>query len=263
MDITTIFRGRELAENRSKPDQFMLRMPEGLRVSLRYAAETTGASINSEIVGRLEQSLLLDLPKLPPDLIDRIQSAPADVRAQAERAVTLNMLDTLNTFFPPPPPRITSEDVLQWVGQMVERMPPEEIEAARQALAGDWQEIAKKAAEKLRRRRVRHVEESLADRFGEGEIGRTDMSYVEFYESEEGQEYIRQRDAREASKSATPVPVGSPKPPPATSKPQREQRAVSSDEKASSGSGQRVRKINTKPRPHGQGKTLPPKKNGQ
>ena len=42
------------AVNRSKPDQFQLRLPRGLRDQLKRAAETAGRSLNSEIIARLE-----------------------------------------------------------------------------------------------------------------------------------------------------------------------------------------------------------------
>ena len=38
-------------------DKFVLRLPPGLKDRLAAAAKETGRSINSEIVGRLEQSL--------------------------------------------------------------------------------------------------------------------------------------------------------------------------------------------------------------
>jgi len=39
-------------------DKFMLRMPNGLRDTIKEAAENNGRSMNSEIVRRLENSLL-------------------------------------------------------------------------------------------------------------------------------------------------------------------------------------------------------------
>ncbi|MBW8285050.1 MAG: Arc family DNA-binding protein [Rhizobium sp.] len=44
----------------AKQDQFMLRFPDGLRDRIKVAAETNGRSMNSEIIARLEDTLITD-----------------------------------------------------------------------------------------------------------------------------------------------------------------------------------------------------------
>ena len=44
--------------NRSWKDQYMLRLPDGMRDRIKVAAETNGRSMNVEIVTRLDASLL-------------------------------------------------------------------------------------------------------------------------------------------------------------------------------------------------------------
>jgi hypothetical protein len=46
-----------MAENRSKSDQYLLRLPPGLRGKLQKAADTNARSLNAEIVDCLERSL--------------------------------------------------------------------------------------------------------------------------------------------------------------------------------------------------------------
>lgn len=43
-------------QNRTFKDQFMLRLPDGMRDKIRTAAESSGRSMNAEIVHRLERS---------------------------------------------------------------------------------------------------------------------------------------------------------------------------------------------------------------
>lgn len=47
----------DMAENRAYPDQYLLRMPEGMRDMLKTSAERNARSLNAEIVARLEHSL--------------------------------------------------------------------------------------------------------------------------------------------------------------------------------------------------------------
>ncbi|WEZ83536.1 Arc family DNA-binding protein [Rhizobium sp. 32-5/1] len=44
-----------MAENRSKSDQYLLRLPAGLRGKLKEAADANARSLNAEIVDRLER----------------------------------------------------------------------------------------------------------------------------------------------------------------------------------------------------------------
>src|SRR5690606_16199802 len=48
--------GRLMTENRSKPDQYQLRFPPGMRDRLKAAAIGNGRSMNAEIISRLEES---------------------------------------------------------------------------------------------------------------------------------------------------------------------------------------------------------------
>lgn len=57
-----------MAEKRSNPDQFQLRLPPGLRSQLKAWAEKNGRSMNAEIIGRLEhfpvmQTTMLDMAR--------------------------------------------------------------------------------------------------------------------------------------------------------------------------------------------------------
>lgn len=45
---------------RSKADGFMLRFPEGLRERIKVAAEANSRSMNSEIIARLEDTLITE-----------------------------------------------------------------------------------------------------------------------------------------------------------------------------------------------------------
>ena len=45
-----------MTENRSKPDQYQLRFPPGMRDRLKAAAIGNGRSMNAEIISRLEES---------------------------------------------------------------------------------------------------------------------------------------------------------------------------------------------------------------
>lgn len=55
-------------ENRSKPDQYQLRFPEGMRDRLKEIAEIEGRSLNAEIIERLRKSLRVPEIDLPEDL---------------------------------------------------------------------------------------------------------------------------------------------------------------------------------------------------
>lgn len=45
-----------MSENRSKPDQYQLRFPPGLRDRIKAAADGNGRSMNAEIVATLEDA---------------------------------------------------------------------------------------------------------------------------------------------------------------------------------------------------------------
>nr|WP_309550586.1 Arc family DNA-binding protein [Rhizobium rhizogenes] len=67
--------GRKMARPQypsDKQDQFMVRLPEGMREKLKEAAEKNNRSANAEIVSRLEESFRVPLV-VPNDLLDRIQ----------------------------------------------------------------------------------------------------------------------------------------------------------------------------------------------
>lgn len=63
-------------ESRSNPDQYMLRLPPGMRVQLSELAKAGNRSLNSEIIRRLQASLGLEVEEVtegnPSDSLDRI-----------------------------------------------------------------------------------------------------------------------------------------------------------------------------------------------
>jgi len=56
-----VTKGQTMTVNRSKPDQYQLRFPPGLRDELRADAEIRGRSMNAEILARLEEYPKLQL----------------------------------------------------------------------------------------------------------------------------------------------------------------------------------------------------------
>lgn len=67
-----------MAVNRSKPDQYQLRFPEGMRERLKQAAEDNSRSMNAEIIARLEASFeRADSLQIPEHLSRRIEAAAA------------------------------------------------------------------------------------------------------------------------------------------------------------------------------------------
>lgn len=57
---------------RQFPDQYMLRLPAGMRDKLKAIAKSNGRSMNSEIVARLEESLQMTEDAKPQPEIDAI-----------------------------------------------------------------------------------------------------------------------------------------------------------------------------------------------
>lgn len=49
-------KGIKMSVNRSKPDQYQLRFPPGMRDKLKRAADDRGRSMNAEIIDRLDRS---------------------------------------------------------------------------------------------------------------------------------------------------------------------------------------------------------------
>ncbi|WP_370194861.1 MULTISPECIES: Arc family DNA-binding protein [Aurantimonas] len=70
-------------------DQVSLRLPEGMRDSLKRIADLNARSMNAEIIDRLEKSLTrwfyIDLPQ---DLFDKIGRLPAPLLNELEETVT-------------------------------------------------------------------------------------------------------------------------------------------------------------------------------
>ncbi len=71
-------------------DKFVLRLPDGMRVRIRAAAEAGGRSMNSEIVARLETSFSEgesnpDLMATITEYTRKMDAQIADLRAQADR----------------------------------------------------------------------------------------------------------------------------------------------------------------------------------
>lgn len=153
--------------------QFKLRMPQEVKDGLDRAVARSARSLNAEIVARLEQSLLLNLPPIPPELVERMQAAPADLLARAEHNIGLNMLEVLNEYFPAPPRSPTAEDVLRLIGGLVERMSAEEAEAAKATLAGGWSQIAERARQEWMKSQLAYVESSASRIFGPGKFAPT------------------------------------------------------------------------------------------
>ncbi len=77
-----------MTEKRSKPDQYQLRFPPGMRARLKAAADSRGRSMNAEIIDRLESSFKgWPRPKLPDALFERVRNAPLDQRHKLEREI--------------------------------------------------------------------------------------------------------------------------------------------------------------------------------
>ncbi|PSS67071.1 hypothetical protein C6558_03395 [Ensifer sp. NM-2] len=75
-----------------KQDQFMVRLPNGMRDRMKTEADQNGRSMNAEIVSRLERSFKA-LPFIPDDLLERIavyaqrqgRTAPEEILRLLER----------------------------------------------------------------------------------------------------------------------------------------------------------------------------------
>ena len=76
-------------------DQFVLRMPDGMRDKIALAAKARGRSMNSELVDRLEKSMddsdnVRDLENIVADLSDRIERLEGKVFEPEEQIAHRN-----------------------------------------------------------------------------------------------------------------------------------------------------------------------------
>jgi hypothetical protein len=75
--------------NRSKPDQYQLRFPPGMRDRLKAAADHRGRSMNAEIIDRLDQSFK-GWPKVSwsDELFERLKQAGSERRLELEKEIS-------------------------------------------------------------------------------------------------------------------------------------------------------------------------------
>lgn len=71
-------------------DQFVLRLPQGMRDRIKILADSNGRSMNAEIVARLEKSIesdsaLLHALDMITDLCGRVEELERDVAEQRDR----------------------------------------------------------------------------------------------------------------------------------------------------------------------------------
>ena len=99
-------------------DKFMLRLPDGMRDELKAESERNGRSMNSEIVARLEQTLLLPPIEISDDLAERIRNSPAEFRTNRSRM----LIEALEEWYPAPPTphqRLTAWESWEFTREMV------------------------------------------------------------------------------------------------------------------------------------------------
>lgn len=68
-------------------EQFVLRMPDGMRDQIKRAADHNGRSMNSEIVARLERSFLRDADATAIDTMAENTGASSDVDSAFAAAI--------------------------------------------------------------------------------------------------------------------------------------------------------------------------------
>lgn len=79
------------AENRTLTDKFMLRLPDGMRESIKAKADAANRSMNAEIVVALEHWLALK-PQRSPDEIERHNLQTMLAALEKQRAATNHQL---------------------------------------------------------------------------------------------------------------------------------------------------------------------------
>src|SRR5690606_36348613 len=117
-----------MSVNRSKPDQYQLRFPPGMRDRLKAAADRRGRSMNAEIIDRLERSFK-GWPKisLPDDLFERVRKATHEQRTDLEAEITKFAADAVNRALPSTP--ILHRDLQDAFYTMLRLAPEEQREA--------------------------------------------------------------------------------------------------------------------------------------
>lgn len=126
---------------RSKPDQYQLRFPPGLRDRLKHAADRKGRSMNAEIIDRLEYTLKV-WPKvsLPDAIFERVRQARSDQRADLEAEITSLAIEAIDRALPDT--GAMHRDLLQMFYRLLWKVPEEEQEA----LKAEFNELSTKLA---------------------------------------------------------------------------------------------------------------------
>lgn len=84
-----------------KQDQYMVRFPDGMRDRIKSAAETSGRSMNAEIVARLDQALnAWPVVTMHPAIYERAAKYPAGIRGSFEVAVSAEAERMASQYFP-------------------------------------------------------------------------------------------------------------------------------------------------------------------
>jgi len=126
--------------NRSKPDQYQLRFPPGLRDRLKKAADKRGRSMNAEIINRLENSFKgWPRPVLSDVLFERVRNAPAHKRDELEKEIDAMVTQAVERALPPS--TAIYQDLSEVFGRLVERAPEEERGALRAEFHDLWKKM--------------------------------------------------------------------------------------------------------------------------
>lgn len=68
-------------------EQVMVRLPDGMRETLKEIAADNGRSMNAEIVERLTSSMQWPMISLPQDLYDKVVELPVGILSELEREI--------------------------------------------------------------------------------------------------------------------------------------------------------------------------------
>jgi plasmid stability protein len=139
-----------MTTNRSKPDQYQLRFPPGLRDRLKDEADRRGRSMNAEIIERLEQSLR-GWPKvtIPEQLFERVKRARNYQRDEIEQQINKSAIALIEKSLPSS--GAMHRDFLGLFYQVLNMVPDEEREGLQERFKGLFDELV--AASDDRRKR--------------------------------------------------------------------------------------------------------------
>lgn len=83
-----------------KQDQFIVRLPDGMRDRIKAAAETNNRSMNADIVATLEEAYPAPPPpEYDPELLSRIMEKMSKLLAKDEMAITKEELREFSANF--------------------------------------------------------------------------------------------------------------------------------------------------------------------